>query len=1349
MTRRISALLAGTLLATFGMSAALAEDPASSLPNETDFRTPPAEARPKTLYFWMNGNVTREGIDADVAAMKEIGLSGLLAFDGSNDIPKGPVDYLSQQWLDLMTHMMKRGDELGLTVAMQNAPGWSSSGGPWISPAQAMQQIVWTETTLDGGRRVKVKLPQPYTKLGYYKDAVVVAYPASDGDEDLWRAAIDKATIGGSSVPFAPLTDRDLHTTAEITPDAPLIVQTRTPFSTQSVTLYADKDQPSFSAKIEASDDGTTWRPVTRITVGAERGIEAPGTNNFAQVTARYFRVTPTAPAKLAEALFYATPRIPDWDAKAEHNFHGAIAPAANALPANDGSAIDPARVIDLTDKVAADGSLDWQAPKGRWTILRLGHTPTGKLNVAASDSGRGLEVDKFSTAAVDHQFQSSIARVLAAADPQARKAFKRIEIDSYEAGLQNWSEGVPAAFAKRNGYSITPYVPALIGRVVGDPDTSDRFLFDFRRTLADLMADNYYGEMERKVRANGMEFMVEGYGPGPFDELQVSGRAQFPMTEFWTRTPWTDNRSVKMVSSAAHVYGKSIVAAEAFTGEAETSRWSDYPYSMKALGDLMFSQGVNRLYFHRYAMQPNPKAAPGMTMGPWGINMDASNTWFKSARPWLDTLARSQYLLGLGHHAADVLYFVGEDSPNQAEYIRPDISPDSNPRIGTHFTPAMPAGYQYDFVNAEVLLNSVDIEDGKIVLPNGARYRLLVLPDGLTGMTHELAAKLKDLVSRGMVVLGERPRKSLSLRGGETGEVAFRADLDTLWNQGTATRPVGKGKVYPTGTIAGVLGDLGAGPDADCRTASSDGQVVWQHRKLDDGDMYFVANRQRRAETVTCSFRVGGKLPELWNPEDGSIARPALYDARGDKTRLSFALSPVGSTFVMLRKLDTGQARTATWVARNGVRFAGLDTVQTPAPPAPADTFTLSIWAKPDINLRLMPSEKIDGRINETGKFYLVPARSGADMHGNGTAVAGLAVGRNGAYVIERASPDAVAAVLVSHQPVSGWTHFALVYDHGTPQLYIDGKLARTGLKSGRKVFAGGSDAPPASGVTYFFEGDNSPLVTVPRAMSPNEIAEIAAKGPPAPETASLPISIGRNGDGTHVTAFESGTYAFDTGQKFTANVPAPITVNGGWQVAFEPGRGAPASTQLAELATLSHNADPAIRHFAGTATYTRQISIPATAARKGRRTFLDLGRVEVLARVTVNGKDLGTVWKAPFRIDITDAMRPGTNDVQIAVTSLWPNRLIGDAAQPDPYPRVDAEWPVGERFAADGKKTAIMAKKLVDLPEWYRQNKAKPNDGRVAFSTWNFFEKDEPLLDSGLLGPVRLIFADEVEVR
>lgn len=1345
MTRRFAGVALGALVLGTGASA---QDQAD-MPDAATFRSPPAAMRPDTLYFWMNGNVTRAGIDADLQAMHDVGLSGLMVFDGSNDIPKGPVDYLSPQWLDLMTHMIGKADALGLKVGMHNAPGWSSSGGPWITPAQSMQQIVWTETTIRGGRAVTQKLPQPYAKRGFYRDAAVLAFPASAGDESYYRDAIAAMTVGGAAAPQAQLTDRDLHTSVTAGPDAPLVIRMKRPFAAQAVTLYGEKETPPFGASIEASDDGRTWRPVTKVSIGAERGIESPGTANFATATARYFRITPTRQVKLAEALLYATPRIPDWDIKGEHDF--AMEGVAEHAPADTLAryAIDPAKIIDLTDKVDASGILRWQAPAGRWTILRFGHTTTGKLNVSASDSGTGLEVDKFDPQAVDYQFDHTVGRVAKAAGAMAGKTFDKIEIDSFEAGLQNWTAKLPADFERRNGYSMIPWLPALTGRIVGDLDRSNRFLFDFRRTLAELMADNYYGRMEQRANAAGLHFYAEGYGPGPFDELQVSGRAEVPMTEFWTRTPWTDNRTVKMVSSAAHVYGKPVVAAEAFTGEAETSRWSDYPYSLKALGDLMFSQGFNQIFFHRDAHQPNVNAVPGMTMGPWGINLDRTNTWFGEAKPWLDTLARSQYMLRQGHYVADVLYFVGEDSPNEAEYVRPDVSPDTNPLIGRHFDPKMPPGYNYDLVNAEVLLKRARIEDGRIVLPNGASYRMLALPADIHAMTPALVRKLHEMVEKGMVLLGPKPTYSLTLRD-HGDDTAFRADTDALWGSGTTGGPraVGKGRVYAEGEIGSVLRDIGVGPDAMCRTASPDGQVAWLHRALAKGDAYFVANRQRRFETVTCAFRVSGKAPELWNPETGSISAPAVYDAHGDATRVSFTLSPAGSTFVMFEKPAAGTA--LQWAAHDGKRFADTAAKAAETAASPANTFTLSVWAKPDIDLRLMPDESTTGRINETGKFYLIPARSGRDMHGAGTAVAGLAVGRNGAFVIERVSPDTVPAVLVSHQPIAGWTHFALVYDHGTPTLYIDGRKAKTGLNSGRTVYAGGSDAPSPSGVTYFFEGNNTPLQTYNRALSPAEIAAIAAKGPPEPPVSAAPARITTAPDGAlEVLAWQPGRYDLSNGDRFTISLPDPITVAGPWHVAFQKGRGAPDAITLPKLESLSRNDDPGVKYFSGTATYSRAIDVPASTLGKGRRVYLDLGRVEVLAHVTVNGKDLGTVWKAPYRVDITDAVRPGANQVSIAVTDLWPNRMIGDAQHPDPNTYVDSDWPIGERFAADGSKKTLMAQKIVQLPAWYRQGKPKPDDGRVTFTPWKFFPADEPLLDSGLLGPVRIVFAEEKRLR
>ncbi|WP_423606825.1 glycosyl hydrolase [Sphingomonas sp. MS122] len=1338
----------GTALAALATGGIAQERKPQPAPDPEAFRNPPAETRPHTLYFWMNGNVTKEGIDADLQAMRDIGIGGVLMFDGSSDVPKGPVDYLSPQWLDLMTHMMGKADELGLKVGLHNAPGWSSSGGPWIKPEQAMQQIVWTETrvTGDGTAPVAVQLAQPYTKQGYYRDAAVVAFPASLGDESQYRAAV-VAMDAGTAVQPATLTDRDLHTAAEVSPTAPLVVTMNAPFAAQAITLYAVKEAPGFSATVEASVDGVTWSRVGKVNVGAERGIESPGTLNFPKVEAIYFRITPSARVKLAEALLYTTPRIDNWDLKAEHDF--VMAGPTEKQPADLKAqyAIDPAQVIDITANLDTAGTLNWTPPAGEWTVLRFGHTPTGKLNVAASDSGRGLEVDKLSKAAVDHQFDSTLAKVVKAAGPLAGKAFDMIEIDSFEAGMQNWTPALPADFQKRNGYAITPYLPALTGRIVGDLDVSNRFLFDFRRTLADLMADNYYGRMQDRVNHAGLKFHIEGYGPGPFDALQVSGRAQVPMTEFWSRTPWTDNRTVKMVASAGHVYGKNVIAAEAFTGEAETSRWQDYPYALKTLGDQMFAQGFNQIFFHRWAHQPNPKALPGMAMGPWGMNLEASNTWVPQARPWMEYLARSQYMLRHGTYVADVLYFVGEDSPNQAEYVRPQVSPDTNPRIGVHFDPQVPPGHQYDLVNAEVLLTRAKVKDGRVVLANGATYRLLVIPQDITTMTPKLAAKIRELVEAGMAVLGPKPDHPMTMAGKAEGDAAFRSAVDAVWGSGSAARKVGKGRVFPGGSVGDALAALKVAPDADCRTATPDGQVVWLHRKTDANHIYFVANRQRRAERVTCTFRVGSAAPSLWDAETGTITRPALFRTERDFTEVTFDLSPAGSTFVTLD--FAAGAKRIDWVAKDGQRF--VDTTAKPvATPTPSNSFTISLWAKPDIDLRLMPDESVEGRINETGKQYLIPARSGRDIHGPKTAIAGLALGRNGAFVIERVAPDSVPAVLVSHTPVAGWTHVALVYDKGTPRLYLNGKLVRTGKKSGRTVYAGGNDAPAPVGVTYFFEGNFTPARTEARVRSAEEIAAEAAAGPPAPVLATAPAEITRDRYGDlEALAWESGSYTLSDGGKFKAELPAPITVHGPWEVALQSGRGAPAKITLPSLYSLSRHADAGVRHFSGTATYTRTIDVPEHMLRKRRRVFLDLGRVEVLAGVTVNGKDLGVTWKEPYRVDITDAVRPGANQVSLAVTNLWANRMIADAALPEEGEFVDGDWSIGQNFLADGRKQDVMARKITELPDWYKAGQAKPAGGRVTFTPWTFYQAHEPLLDSGLLGPVRVVFADQIKVE
>ena len=1096
------------------------------------FRQPPPETRPQTYWLWMNGHVTRDGITRDLEAMSRVGIGGVMIFDGGTYLPKGPVDYLSPEWRALMEHAILEGARLGIEVGMHIAPGWSSSGGPWITPERSMQELVWTETTVTGSGTKEIALAQPKANLGYYRDAFVLAFPAA------------------------------------------------------------------------------------------------------------------------------AAAQIDNWRVKANFNYRvgrQVHMPAAEAGAA----AIDPKSVRDLTGAMDSGGHLKWDAPPGAWTILRLGHTSTGKKNVSASEAGTGLECDKMSRAATDFHFDHVIAKLA---------GLQNVMIDSYEAGMQNWTAAFPEEFRQRAGYDLRPYLPAMTGRVVGDTAVSERFLFDVRRVQADLMAEDYYGRMGELCRQRGLKFYVEGYGPGVFDELQVSGIPDFPMTEFWERTPWSPNRTVKMVSSAAHIYGKPVVAGESFTGEEETSRWLEYPYSLKIQGDLMFSLGLNRMVFHRYAHQPHPTAVPGMTMGPWGFFMDRTNTWFEQSGAWLKYLARAQYLLRQGTFVADVLYFTGERPPGAAQYE----------------IPSFPPGYTYDLVNADVLLHRARVRGGRIELPGGGSYRVLVLPPDLECVTPELMRKLREMALAGARIVGPKPRHSATLRGYPESEAEVRRTADELWD---------------SGRIATQL-HLEAPPDFEYRTRSTDGALSWCHRKLSGGELYFLANRQRRWEDVLASFRVSGLAPELWNAETGEIRKPAQYSSGGGRVGFSLRLGPAESVFVVFHD------------PISGTHTAGEAWRQDPRPKA-ENTFTISLWAKPDTDLRLMPTEAATGWLDETGKFYAIPA---GEEQRPGHASAGLAIGRNGAYVVER-SKTAAPAVLVANIPIAGWTHFALVYRSGKPRLYVNGKFVREGLASGSIVHPGVGDPPPSpatvyhftaldavlkqsgrpllpcQGLVYYFEGNMTKPEVFERALDEAEIRALASRPLPPP-------------DDPEDALFESRGIA------------------GPWQVAFPEGRGAPAALTLPELVSWHRHSDPGVKYFSGTATYTRKFDVPEGWLSAGKPVYLDLGRVEVVAQVRINGRDLGTLWKEPYRVDATAALHAGANLLEIRVTNLWANRLIGDERLPP------------ENEYGSGTEHGILR-----MPDWYLKGLPKPPGGRITFATWKFYSKDEPLLESGLLGPVRLL--------
>lgn len=1345
---RIAAVIVQVLALASCSDTATPIDPGLTL--QRQFADPPSSARPATLWYWMNGNVSAAGITHDLEAMHDIGLSSAIIFDGGLDAPSGPAGYLGPEWRTLMKHAIEEAHRLGLKIGIHNAPGWSSSGGPWITPALSMQQLVWTETVIQGGGEVDTMLPRPYAKFDYYEDAAVIAFPSQPGEERPAHETVRAAYAGEVRIDAGLLIDGNPATSVPADPRTGIILDLGTPTGVSALTLALAAPYSAGSAMLEQSDDGRDWHAVGTVSIPHPRSIWAPGVLTFDEVRARFFRVTPETGVDISELQLHGAPRLEDWTFKAEFGFEMGAARQQAPRRFHADVAIDPDRVLDLSGFMDADGRLRWTPPDGSWTVLRFGHTSTGKHNVAASAAGDGLEVDKLSASAVDFHFDHGPGQIIELAGPLAGDTLSSMMIDSYEADFQNWTATLPADFLTRNGYAITPWLAALTGRIVGDAEISERFLFDFRRTLAALMADNYFGRLQERAQAHGMSMLIEGYGPGTFDELTVSGRAEVPMTEFWSRTPWTDNRVVKMVASAAHVYGKDVVAAEAFTSEAQTGRWQEHPYSQKTLGDLMFALGYNHTVFHRYVHQPHPTAAPGMVMGPWGMNFERTNTWFSRSRPWMDYLSRSQFLLQQGHFVADILYFIGEETPDGAQYVRPNASPEANPRIASHDKPAIPAGYDFDLVNADVLLNRSRVVDGAIVLDNGASYSMLVIPDQVEALTPELAARLRDMVQAGMVLLSPRPSRSLGMRNFPEARSAFDDAVADLWGETTPPaggRSVGEGRVFTNTSVRSVLDTAGVPPDVSCSTRRVDGQVAWLHRTVAERELYFIANRQRRQEKVTCSFRITGRAPELWRAADGSITGAAVYAESGGRTVVDLDLGPAESLFVVF---DTGRPASipAHWAAHDGKRFAEAAVDVPPQPDTPTTNFTVSVWAKPEVELRAMPEESTTGVANETGKSYVIPARSGDELYGAGHAVMALAVGRNGAILFERSS-EGVPAVLVAPTAVAGWTHFAVVYDDGTPSLYINGQHQRTGLPSGRTVHPGGMAPPVPVGVTYYFDGDNTDPQIYDYALDAGEIAALAHQGLPASPLSASPADLWLDENkGLTGLAWKSGRYTASTGAGFTANVPDPVEIVGPWQVDFPPGLGAPDTITLDRLASLSMHSDVGVRHFSGTATYRARVEMPALDVDK--RAFLDLGRIEAIAEVRVNGMSAGEVWMPPYRVEVTDALIAGANDIEIDVTTLWTNRLIGDAgiASADRFVPSAGNWVAHDAGPSpEGSAGVLTAQMIAELPQWYRDGEPAPAGARVTFSTGRFYAADEPLVDSGLLGPVRLVFAEQHE--
>lgn len=975
------------------------------------FLHPPATAMPGVYWYFMDGNLSKAGITADLEAMKAAGISNVTFLEVNVGIPRGKVDFLSEAWQDIFTHAVRESERLGIEITLGIGPGWSGSGGPWVTPAQSMQHLVASRVTVSGNDKKPLILPLPSPRNPFFGDGVFTTDLKKQ-----WTDFYEDVAVLAFPTPVEALQIKDIDEKA---------LYYRAPFTSMA---------------------------------GVKPYLPAPG--------------------------------------------------VYDQLPA--ASLINKKQLIDVTKALQPDGTLNWTVPPGNWTIMRFGVRNNGAITRPAPFPGLGFEADKLDTTAInahlDH-YIGTLLRKLGKRNPALPGGLKRLHMDSWEMGAQNWTPHFREAFKQRRGYDPLPFYPVYTGSIVESLEISERFLWDLRQTAQELVLENHAGQVKKYAHRHGLSLSIEPYDMNPTADLELGAIADIPMCEFWSKDLGFNSAfSCIEAVSIAHVNGQSLVPSEAFTAQNDEG-WKQYPGAMKNQGDWAFAAGINRFVFHTFQSQLLADSLkPGMTMGPYGVHWDRNQTWWPMVGDYHRYLSRCQYLLQQGNTVADILYLTPEGAPHV-------FQPPASALSGDAVLPDR-RGYNFDGC-APGQLYKAGVKDGRIVFPGGASYRILVLP-AVTTMTPPLLEKIRSLVLAGAIVTGIPPQHAPGLSGYPASDKKVQALARTLWD----SRLTGKGKIIrsyaPAGELyphydstAAILAGIGVAQDLE-----ADENIRYTHRSTGNMDIYFVSNRGNAPVTSNAIFRSYVGAPQLWDPMTGNMRMLPEYHHSGSCTSIPLQLEAGESYFIVFAK---------------------------------------------------------EGMAKEVS----------SNNKGSATASAG--------------------------------------------------------------------------------------------------------------ETAATALASPKN--------FPAKTTWF--------------TLTGPWKVAFDPKWGGPESSTFDSLQDWTKRSETGIRYYSGMAVYRKTFDLPA--GERKRSCMLQLGTVNNLARVVLNGKDLGVVWAAPWQIDISSALQQKDNQLEITVANLWPNRLIGDEQRPD-----------------DGVQNG-------QWPEWLLKGQPR-SSGRYTFATWKFYNKDSPLLPSGLLGPVTI---------
>jgi len=870
------------------------------------FQSPNEEAKPWTFWYWMHGAVSKAGIKADLEAMKDNGLGGayLMSIRGPQgyNFP-GAVNQLSPEWWEMVRYSMEQADRLGLKLGMHISDGFALAGGPWISAAESMQKLVWSETKIQGAKVSNLKLPQPEALHDYYRDIAVFAI--RDGETHASQEPVVTSNHPDDPAPF--LVEAKGFRSTE-----PVWIQFTymKPFTLRNVevVLFGNNYQ-SHRFRILTSNDGVNFREVTQL-VPARHGWQNNDfqtTHAIPPVTAQFFRFCwnpagsepgsedldaakwrPTL--RLKELRLSSAPRLHQWEGKAGFVWRVAKPNNHQLIPRKD--CIPLSGVIDVT-KDFKNGILNTRLSAGKWRILRMGHTSTGHTN-ATGGGGKGLECDKFSATAVKKQFDHWFGEAFHKTDPAlARRVLKIMHVDSWECGSQNWSVNFPDEFRKRRGYDLMPLLPVMAGFPLQSAEFSEKVLRDVRETISELISDVFYHVLATEAAKIGCEFSSQCVAPTMVaDGMLHFNKVDRPMGEFWLKSPTHDKHNDMLDAiHAARIYGKRIVQAEGFTQLRTT--WDEHPAMIKPLLDYNYALGINKMFFHVYVHNPYTDRRPGMTLDGIGLYYQRDQIWWKHARAMTQYMERCQALLQYGDPVIDIAVYTGEEVPRrtmlpnrlvpmlpgifgeqkvkeEAERLKNEGLPLRVIPVGVTHSANMADpekwsdalnGYQYNSFNKDALLRLAKVKENGLTFGGSNVYKVVVL------------ASAHPLNPANIPLSDESQKKLDQFR---KAGVKF-ADLP--WNE-------------PDFSALGIEKDLIV-PE----------NIAWTHRSGPEANIYFVSNQEDATRHVEISARIAGREPEIWYPADASVEKPESWRREGSRTIITTTMAPFESFFIVFRK--------------------------------------------------------------------------------------------------------------------------------------------------------------------------------------------------------------------------------------------------------------------------------------------------------------------------------------------------------------------------------------------------------------------------------------------------------------